>query len=159
MDAVRLIGVGRRALAQSHEVPDIMVEAWQAHALSQAIGSRLAVGGPPELRGEALRLSEVGGRGCGALGTPELTTEDIRASRLSAIDDARHVLLDLGVLLGEVGIALVGIASWAEEETVYWQCMEAIDASDEARDRVVEMLGKLVARTASLPEPDSAGAP
>jgi hypothetical protein len=159
MDAVRLIKVGRRALAQSHEVPDIMVEAWQANALAQAIGSRLAVGGPPELRGEALGLSEVGGRGCGALGTPGLTTEHTRASLLSVVDDARHVLLDLGVLLSEVGIALVGIASCAEEDTVYWQCMEAIDASDEARDRVVEMLAKLAARARSLPEPDAAGAP
>ncbi len=159
MDAVRLIGVGRRALAQSHEAPDIMAEAWQAHALAQAVGSRLAVGGPPELRGEALGLSEVGGRGCGALGAPELDTQEIRASRLSGIGDGRLTLLELGVLLGEVGIALVGIASCAEEDGVYWQCMEAIDACDEARDRVVEMLRKLAARVESLPEPDSAGAP
>jgi hypothetical protein len=159
MDAVRLIGVGRRALAQSHEVPEIMAEAWQAQALAQAVGSRLAVGGPPELRGEALGLSEVGGRGCGALGTPETAAEEIRASRLSEIGDARQALLELGVMLGEVGIALVAIACGAEEDGIYWQCMEAIDASDEGRDRIVEMLRKLAARDESLPEPDSAGAP
>ncbi|GHJ40735.1 DUF6099 family protein [Streptomyces sp. TS71-3] len=159
MDAVQLIGLGRRALAQSQEVPDIMAEAWQVQALSQAIGSRLAVGGPPELRGEALGLSEVGGRGCGALGTPAFKVEEIRASHLSEIGDARHTLLELGVMLGELAIALVGIACSAEEDGIYWQCMEAIDAADEARDRVVEMLRKLAAREESLPEPDSAGAP
>jgi hypothetical protein len=157
MDAVQLIGLGRRALARSHEVPDIMIEAWQVQALAQAIGSRLAVGGPPELRGEALGLSEVGGRGCGAFGTPELKTEEIRASRLTGIADARQSLLELGVMLGEVGIALVGTACSAEEDGVYWQCMEAIDASDEARDRVVEMLRKLALRDEHLPEPNSAG--
>ncbi|WP_255955006.1 DUF6099 family protein [Streptomyces odontomachi] len=159
MDAVRLIGVGRRALAQSHEVPDIVAEAWQAQALAQAVGSRLAVGGPPELRGEALGLSEVGGRGCGALGDPELKTEEIRASQLTEIGDARQSLLELGVMLGEVGMALVGIACSAEEDSVYWQCMEGIDAADEARDRVVDMLRKLAARDENLPERDSAGTP
>ncbi|GHH84760.1 hypothetical protein GCM10018793_50170 [Streptomyces sulfonofaciens] len=159
MDAVQLIGLGRCALAQSQEVPGIMAEAWQVQALAQAVGSRLAVGGPPELRGEALSLSEVGGRGCGALGTPALKVEDIRASRLSEIGDARQTLLELGVMLGELGITLVGTACSAEEDGIYWQCMEAIDAADEARDRVVEMLRKLAAREESLPEPDSAGTP
>lgn len=65
MDAVRLIGVGRRALAESQDPRDIMREAWQAQALAQAIGSRLAMQGPPELRGEALGLSEAGARGSG----------------------------------------------------------------------------------------------
>ena len=157
MDAVQLIGVGRRALAQSHEVPGIMAEAWQAQALAQAVGSRLAVGGPPELRSEALGLSEVGGRGCGALNVPELRTEEVRASLLTEIGDAHQALLELGVMLGEVGIALVDTACRAGEDGVYWQCMEAIDAADEGRDRVVEMLRKLAARDENLPEPDSAG--
>ncbi|MBA2952001.1 DUF6099 family protein [Streptomyces himalayensis] len=154
MEAVRLIEANRRALAQSQGVPDIVVESWQAQALAQAIGSRLAVTGPPELRGEALGLSEVGGRGCGALDAPTLGIGEIRAAQLTEIGDARQALLGLGGLLGEVGIALVGIACSADEEGAYWQCMEAIDAADECRDRVLEMLRRLAVREQSMPEPE-----
>lgn len=110
MDALRLIRASRGALARSHDPPDILAEAWQAQALAQAIGSRLAVSGPPELRGEALGLTEVSGRGCAALDAPDLGVNGIRAAQLTSIEDARIVLLLLGGLLGEVGIALVGVA-------------------------------------------------
>ncbi|MFF4396196.1 DUF6099 family protein [Streptomyces sp. NPDC001480] len=152
MDAVRLIVTSRRALAASSEVAQALTEVWQAQALAQAIGSRLAVSGPPELRGEALGLTELAGRGCGVLDTPALDPGDLRAAQLTELDDARQALLCLGGLLGEVGIALVGIASAAADEATYWQCMEAIDAADESRDRVLEMLRKLAAREAALPE-------
>ncbi len=62
MDAVRLIVTSRRALIAGGDVPEILAEVWQAQALAQAIGSRLAVSGPPELRGEALGLTELAGR-------------------------------------------------------------------------------------------------
>ncbi|MGW7258944.1 DUF6099 family protein [Streptomyces sp. NPDC054834] len=152
MDAVRLIVASRRALAASSEVAQALTEVWQAQALAQAIGSRLAVSGPPELRGEALGLTELAGRGCGVLDTPALDPGDLRAAQLTELDDARQALLCLGGLLGEVGIALVGIASAAADEATYWQCMEAIDAADESRDRVLEMLRKLAAREAALSE-------
>ena len=143
---MRLIGVSRRALARGAGATEMMTEVWQAQALAQAIGSRLAVSGPPELRGEALGLTELAGRGCGVLGTPDLDPGALRAAQLTELDDARRTLLGLGGLLGEVGIALVGMASAAADEGVYWQCMEAIDAADESRDRVLEMLRKLAAR-------------
>ncbi|MDF3298415.1 DUF6099 family protein [Streptomyces tropicalis] len=152
MDAVRLILASRRALAGSGDAPGILTEVWQAQALAQAIGSRLAVSGPPELRGEALGLTELAGRGCGVLDVPHLDTGELRAARLTELDDARQTLLCLGGLLGEVGIALLGIASSAADEGTYWQCIEAIDAADESRDRVREMLRKLAAREAALPE-------
>ncbi|MFF9125312.1 DUF6099 family protein [Streptomyces sp. NPDC014889] len=152
MDAVRLILASRRALAGSDEAPAILTEVWQAQALAQAIGSRLAVSGPPELRGEALGLTELAGRGCGVLGAPDLDPADLRAARLTELDDARQALLNLDVLLGEAGIALVGVASSAADEAMYWQCMEAIDAADESRDRVREMVRKLAAREEAPPE-------
>ncbi|KUM77145.1 hypothetical protein J7F01_11180 [Streptomyces sp. ISL-22] len=152
MDAVRLIGTSRRALAGSRRVPEIMTEVWQAQALAQAIGSRLAVFGPPELRGEALGLTELAGRGCGVLDTPELADGDLRAAQLTELGDARQALMSLGSLLGEVGIALVGMASASDDEGTYWQCMEAIDAADESRDRVLEMLRRLADREQVLPE-------
>ena len=152
MDAVRLIVASRRALAGSGEDHEIMVEAWQAQALAQAVGSRLAVSGPPELRGEALGLTELAGRGCGVLDTPRLGGGTLRAARLTELGDARQALLGLGGLLSEVGIALVGIASAADDEATYWQCMEAIDAADESRDRVLEMLSRLADRGQDFPE-------
>ncbi|MGP4007764.1 DUF6099 family protein [Streptomyces sp. 4N124] len=154
MDAVRLIVTSRRALAGSGEAPQTMAEAWQAQALAQAIGSRLAVSGPPELRGEALGLTELAGRGCGVLDRPDVPDTDLRAAQLSELGDARQALMYLGGLLGEVGIALVGIASSADDEATYWQCMEAIDAADESRDRVLEMLRRLTDRDLgeALPE-------
>ncbi|TFE48559.1 hypothetical protein E3E14_17545, partial [Streptomyces sp. ICN441] len=61
MDAERLVAIGRRALAECRVAFDVVAEAWQAQALAQAIGGRLAVSGPQELRGEARGLSEAGG--------------------------------------------------------------------------------------------------
>ncbi|MFE9769297.1 DUF6099 family protein [Streptomyces sp. NPDC005808] len=143
MEAVRLIVASRRALAGTGEAPEVMEEAWQAHALAQAIGSRFAVSGPPELRGEALGLTELAGRGCGVLGAHALDVSALRAARLTELGDAREALVCLGCLLGEVGIALVGIACASDDQATYWQCMEAIDAADESRDRVLEMLRRL----------------
>ena len=51
-----------------------------------------------------------------------------------------------------MGIALVGLASSADDQGTYWQCMEAIDAADESRDRVLEMLRRLADRDEALPE-------
>ena len=146
MDAVQLIMASRGALAGSGDGRRVMTEAWQAYALAQAIGSRLAVSGPPELRGEALGLTELAGRGCGVLDTPCIDVADLRAAQLTDLGDARRALLDLGTLLVELGMALVAVASAADDEGTYWQCMEAIDAADESGDRVREMLRRLAAR-------------
>ncbi|MFD4574407.1 DUF6099 family protein [Streptomyces sp. NPDC058417] len=152
MEAVRLILASSRSLADSDSGARTLREVWQAQALAQAIGSRLAVSGPPELRGEALGLTELAGRGCGVLDTPDLDPGELLAARLTELDDAREALLGLGSLLGEVGIALVGLASASADQGTYWQCMEAIDAADESRDRVLEMLRKLAAREGVLRE-------
>ncbi|MFF5160879.1 DUF6099 family protein [Streptomyces sp. NPDC000348] len=152
MDAVRLMVTSRRALAAGGGVRELLTEVWQAQALAQAIGSRFAVAGPPELRGEALGLTELAGRGCGVLGTPELGPGELRAARLTELGEPRPVLMHLGGLLGEVGIALVGLACSADDEATYWQCVEAIDAADESRDRVLEMLRKLTYRDEALSE-------
>ncbi|MFD0291223.1 DUF6099 family protein [Streptomyces sp. NPDC127118] len=143
MEAERLVGVSRRALAQSRGTPDIIAEAWQAQALAQAIGSRLAADGPKELRGEARGLSEIGGRSSGSLDHPAARAAVARAAQLSGLADPRATLTGLGTLLGEVGMALVGVACETDEQGLYWQCMEAIDAADESMDRVHGMLRRL----------------
>jgi hypothetical protein len=86
------------------------------------------------------------------LRTPDLAPGELRAAQLTELGDARQALMCLGTLLGEIGIALVCIACTVEDEGTYWQCMEAIDAADESRDRVLEMLRRLADRDASLPE-------
>ncbi|MFF5971451.1 DUF6099 family protein [Streptomyces sp. NPDC012769] len=145
MEAERLVASGRHALAESRTAQDIVAEAWQTQALAQAIGSHLALCGPPELRGEARGLSEIGG-GRGMVDHPALRTGGPRAAQLTAVSDARSALIALGALLGEVGIALVGVACATDEEGLYWQCIEAIDAADEAGDRVRAMLRRLAVR-------------
>ncbi|MCX4515004.1 DUF6099 family protein [Streptomyces sp. NBC_01619] len=148
MDAERLIAAGRRALAECRAALDVVAEAWQTQALAQAIGSQLAVRGPQELRGEARGLSEAGGRGGGLTDGCVLRTGGPRATQLTEVADPRRALTALGTLLGEVGMALVGVACATDEEGLYWQCIEAIDAADESSDRVRAMLRRL-----SLHEP------
>ncbi|MER7466980.1 DUF6099 family protein [Streptomyces sp. NPDC097981] len=152
MDAVRLIAAGRHALAQSGAAMDIVGEAWQAQALAQGMGSWLAVTGPPELRSEARGLGEAGGRGCGVLDRAALGAEGgapdhpPRAAQLTGMADVRQALLGLQALLGEVGIALVGVACATDDESLYWQCIESIDAADESSDRVRAVLRRLAVR-------------
>ncbi len=85
MDAVRLIVTSRRALAAGGGVPELMAEVWQAQALAQAIGSRLALVGPPQLRNEAIMLADLAGRGCGVLDPPPLGPDGPRAARLTEL--------------------------------------------------------------------------
>lgn len=143
MEAERLIEVGRRALAASREAMDIMAEAWQAQALARTVGGRLVMSGPMELRGEARGLSEIGGRGGSVTDRPVMLTGGARASQLTEVADVRGTLSALALLLGELGIALVGVACDTGEEGLYWQCIEAIDAADESLDRVHGMLRRL----------------
>ncbi|MGP3982872.1 DUF6099 family protein [Streptomyces sp. KR80] len=155
MDAVRLIGATRHALARSLAAEDIVAESWQAQALAQAVGNHLAVNGPAELRSEATGLSEAGGRACRVLHGSG--AERVRAAQLSEVQDPWTALTGLGGLLGEVGMALVRVACAAEDETLYWQCIEAIDAADESSDRVRGLLRQLEARERG--QPDSVARP
>ncbi|TFE43110.1 hypothetical protein E3E14_23130, partial [Streptomyces sp. ICN441] len=66
-----------------------------------------------------------------------------RAAQLTEVTDPWRSLDALGTLLGEVGIALVGVACATDEEGLYWQCIEAIDAADESSDHVRAMLHRL----------------
>ncbi|MEV6671857.1 DUF6099 family protein [Streptomyces sp. NPDC051162] len=145
MEAMRLIGATRTALAQARAVQDIVVEAWQTQALAGAIGNHLAVHGPFEARAAAGGLSEAGTRASGAL-RQALRAGPIRAAQLTEVRDYWSVLTGLCALLGEVGIALVGVACSSDEDALYWQCIEAIDAADETSDRVRWLQRRLALR-------------
>ncbi|MFJ4918388.1 DUF6099 family protein [Streptomyces sp. NPDC088725] len=146
MDAERLVGMSLRALATSADALGVLAEAWQAQALVRAIGDQLALRGPPELTAEARELGETGGRGCGSAEHPVVRVMGVRAGRLSTVSDAAGALTALTVLLREVGIMLVEVACETDEEALYWQCMEAIDAADESSRQVAGTLSKLTSR-------------
>ncbi|WP_338673528.1 DUF6099 family protein [Streptomyces sp. SCSIO 30461] len=159
MEAERLIAAGRLALAHCRDAAEVVAEAWQAEALAQAIGSQLALCGPKELRGEARALGEGGGRGGSPPDVRLLHTAGPRAAQLTAVSDPPRALTLLSTLLGEVGIALVGVACATDEEGLYWQCIEAIDATDESGDRVQAMLRRLSPQERGRVGPDSATRP
>ena len=105
--------------------------------------------GPAAARAEARGLCEAGGRARGALfhpalHHPALRGAGLRAAQLSEVRDPHEACCwRWGSCSAEAGIALVGVASSTEEEALYWQCIEAIDAADESRDRVLGMLRHL----------------
>lgn len=157
MDAVPLIEDTRQALAHSTEAPDIVTEAWQAQALAEAVGIHLAASGPPEVRAQAGGLREASGRARGSLRDPEQRVEGARADRMTEVGDLLAALHDLGGLLDEAGGALVRVAIEAEDEGLYWRCVEGIDAADECGDRVAEILRRLADRPPSAPGPRAPG--
>lgn len=152
MEAVRLIEATRTALTQCAAPHGVVAEAWQAQALAEAVGSHLALGGPHAVRADALGLREAGARACRALHAPGRCAGSIRAARLTTVHDPRGALTALSALLAEVGTALFGAAVAAQEEALYWQCVEAIDAADESGDRAVALL-----RRFAVPEPGGVG--
>jgi Family of unknown function (DUF6099) len=144
LDAVHLIKATRHALAECRTVQDIVAEVWQAQVLAEAVGSHLAASGPQLVRADALGLSEAVGRARRAAGDGfALPRARTRASLLSGVQDPRLALSDLGRLLAETAEALVVVAVSADEETLYWQCIEAIEAADESGDRVSGILRRL----------------
>ncbi|MBT2365555.1 hypothetical protein J7E88_09550 [Streptomyces sp. ISL-10] len=143
--ATRLIATCRHALAQSPSTENILTEALEAQALVQAIGGALAVTGPADLRGGARGLAEAGSRGCGVIDRDAAVwaTRVPRAAMLTGVSDLARTLEALAGLLGDVGIALVGVAMVTDDESVYWQCIEAIDAADESSGLVRGLLRRL----------------
>ncbi|MDF9816167.1 DUF6099 family protein [Streptomyces sp. SPB162] len=146
MDAVRLIQATRHALEQAWQVQDLIAEAWQAQALAEAMGGHLAVHGPPELRVVGFSAGEAGGRVCGPVGLSALAgarSEPIRAAILTGVREPARALAEIRDLLSELGAVLAGVACSAEEEAVYWQCIDALDAAEESKDLVCSLLGAL----------------
>lgn len=161
MDAARLVAEAERSMSRDQGPENVIAEAWQAYELTDALERWLGAdhGGPdtpgsPEER-------RPGGRGAGRAGStgscegagvrdsgstalragpaPVMSSTGVgspRAARLSAVRDPVGTLRALRVLLGEIGHALVGLITTAADEDAYWQSIEALDAVDEAKDRV-----------------------
>ncbi|MBW1595608.1 DUF6099 family protein [Streptomyces sp. JJ38] len=139
MDAVRLIGISRSALARCGDGAQIVAEAWQAQALAQAVGRLLADSGPPQARPAADALARAGVR----LRSLPGGAAEVRAVRLTGVREPHHALEELAGFLAELCTALVEVAAGAEEESLYWHCLEALDAAGEAADHAVCLRGSL----------------
>jgi hypothetical protein len=143
MDAARLVAEAERSMGRSPQPEDVIAEAWQAYELTDAVGRLLSeewgraaeCGGPAESGGGRDPVRTVV-----RAGPPSVVsvtgTGPPRAARLTAVRDPAGTLRALRTLLGEIGLALVGFIGAAADEEAYWQCIEALDAVDEAKDRV-----------------------
>ncbi|GJF28444.1 hypothetical protein KNE206_11440 [Kitasatospora sp. NE20-6] len=77
-------------------------------------------------------------------------TAAVRAERLDGLGELEPLLHELGSLLHEVAEALVVLACGADAETVYWQCIDGVDAGAECKDLVAELL-RTVRRDSGAP--------
>ncbi|MFD8707413.1 DUF6099 family protein [Kitasatospora sp. NPDC059648] len=166
MEALRLIKTARHALAEARQVPDVLGEARQAALLTEAVGARLAESEDEELTGLGQQLSEAGVHAAACLdrsaacGTP---VSGGRAGRLTELGELGPTLGALDELLGEVGETLVVLACGADTESLYWTCIDGVDAMSECKDVTARLReaadrGGGVGRTAlGGAEPERAG--
>ncbi|WP_033818083.1 DUF6099 family protein [Kitasatospora sp. MBT63] len=178
MDALRLIKTARHALAEARTVPDALLEAWQAGLLTEAVGARIAGREAGELAALGQLLCDAGSHTAGCLEQPpdaeaewsaqvegewcgpdEWSAEwsgNGRVERMSELGELEPVLLALGSLLNEVAETLVVLACGAEAESVYWRCIDGVDAGAECKDLVAELL-RTVRRESGAPPGEQEG--
>lgn len=151
MDALRLVRTTRNALAEARGVPEVLVEVWQVCALAEAVGGHLALHGEQSLRAAGQSLAEAGRRAGGCLERPPGDWTGFgRAAALTELARAGLALRELRGLLHETAEALIIIACGAETETLYWKCIDAVDAAACCTDAITELL--LALREESDPE-------
>jgi hypothetical protein len=131
MDAARLVAEAERALRGSPQPEHVIAEAWQAYELTEAVGRLL---GDDHERPVA-RAGPVPVVAAAGAGPP-------RAVRLTGVRDPAGTLRALHTLLGEIALSLVDITCAVDDEAAYWQCIEALDAVDEAKDRIKELASR-----------------
>ncbi|MDH6110542.1 hypothetical protein P3T36_003580 [Kitasatospora sp. MAP12-15] len=167
MDALRLIKTSRHALAETRSIPDVLQEAWQAAMLTEALAGRLDEHPVAEVAAIAHLLAEAGAHAAGCLEVPtdhpgpEDWAPAGRAARLSEVGEFGPALQELRQLVNEASEALIVVACGAETESVYWQCIDGVDANVECRDLLVELLrvlgrldlGQEPPATADQPQP------
>ncbi|MGW4649185.1 DUF6099 family protein [Kitasatospora sp. NPDC004289] len=185
MDALRLIKTTRHALAEARSVPDVLAEAWQAALLTEAVGAGIAGQGDGELAPLGQLLCDAGAHAVGCLELPgpaeggaraggdrsggdqsggdqEWHRADWggngRASRLDELGEAGPVLTELALLLHEMAEALVVLACGADEEGLYWRCIDGVDAGAECKDTVAELLRAVRRRMPESSGPVGVGA-
>ncbi|MFE2413736.1 DUF6099 family protein [Kitasatospora sp. NPDC059408] len=163
MEALRLIKTARHALVEARHVPDVLVEARRAALLTEAVGARLAELDEEELAGLGRQLSEAGTVASGCLDRSVVRAAVLsggRSGRLGELGDLEETLGALDGLLRELGETLVVLACGADTESVYWTCIDTVDAVAECKDLVVRLrqaAGRFLG--AAEAEPAGRGAP
>ncbi|WP_354640437.1 DUF6099 family protein [Kitasatospora camelliae] len=154
MDALRLIKTARHALAEARTVPDALHEAWQAGLLTEAVGARIADRETGEAGALGQLLCDAGGHAAACLDQPSDDPDDPgggdgewagggRVERLDELGELEPVLRELGGLLHEVAETLVVLACGADGESLYWRCIDGVDAGAECKELVAELLRTL----------------
>jgi len=158
MDAARLVAQAERTLGGDPRPEEVIAEAWQAYELTEAVVRMVRGGHRPGLGDGTPAVSRdesTGGSGeaaCGASAAPSdpsptevaavsstavLTGAGVsRVARLTTVRHPAQTVPALESLLGEVGQALIGLIGTAADEQAYWHCVEALDAVEEAKDRL-----------------------
>ncbi|MFF2751404.1 DUF6099 family protein [Kitasatospora sp. NPDC058048] len=142
MEALRLIKTARHALAEARHVPDVLAEARQAALLTEAVGARLAESEDEELTGLGQQLSEAGAHAAVCLDRSVVRAALVsggRAARLTDLGDLAPALGALDGLLRDVGETLVVLACGADTESLYWTCIDGVDAVSECKDLTVRL--------------------
>ncbi|MFJ9612081.1 DUF6099 family protein [Kitasatospora sp. NPDC101176] len=137
MEALRLIRRARHALAEARHVPDVLAEARQAALLTEAVGARLAELDDDGLTGLGQQLSEAGAHAAVCLDRSVVRAAVLnggRAGRLTELGDPATALGELDGLLRDVGETLVVLACGADTESLYWTCIDGVDAVSECKD-------------------------
>ncbi|MFJ8475746.1 DUF6099 family protein [Kitasatospora sp. NPDC094011] len=171
MEALRLIKTARHALAEARHVPDVLAEARQAALLTEAVGALLTESEEDDdLPGLGQQLSEAGAHAAICLGRSVATNALVhggRVGRITELGEPAVALEALDDLLREVGETLVVLACGADSESLYWACIDGVDAVSECKDvtaRLIEAAdrGGGAERTVlggAEPEPDGRSAP
>ncbi|WP_051838363.1 DUF6099 family protein [Streptomyces sp. NRRL WC-3742] len=137
MEALRLIKTARHALAEARHVPDVLAEARQAALLTEAVGARLADLDDDELTGLGQQLSEAGAHAAVCLDRSVVRAALVsggRVGRLTELGDLGPALGALDGLLRDVGETLVVLACGADTESLYWTCIDGVDAVSDCKD-------------------------
>ncbi|MFD5466824.1 DUF6099 family protein [Kitasatospora sp. NPDC127059] len=162
MEALRLIRTARHALAEARHVPDVLAEARQSALLTEAVGARLAESEDDDLAGLGRQLSEAGAHAAVCLGRSAVTGAPVRAGRagrFAELGEPAPVLESLEELLGEVGETLVVLACGADTESLYWTCIDGVDAVSECRDVTTRLRESVDRGGGAEPERADHGAP
>ncbi|MFJ2188154.1 DUF6099 family protein [Kitasatospora sp. NPDC087861] len=161
MEALRLIKRARHALAEARHVPDVLAEARQAALLTEAVGAGLAELDDDELTGLGQQLSEAGAHAAVCLERSVVRAAVLsggRAGRLTGLGELAPTLGALDGLLRDVGETLVVLACGADTESLYWTCIDGVDAVAECKD-LTGRLRKVVSSSESEESVALGGAP
>ncbi|GLW72166.1 hypothetical protein Kpho02_44650 [Kitasatospora phosalacinea] len=156
MEALRLIKTVRHALAEARTTGDILHEAWQSGLLTEAVGARIADHDEEAIATLGQLLCEAGAHTASCLRQPpEPGLDDLPGGpvgvypewtgptlveRFGALGELEPVLAELALLLGDANESLVVLACGADTESLYWSCIDGLDAGSECRDLVARLL-------------------